>query len=197
MCSGFYAELEKMKFDGFLEADFGFLENISVGDSFNLYDFLHGHCDEFAAGLSDFYGYSIEYVLSSDNILIHAYCVTEINGEKAYVDARGTTTNPERFFAEFDDWCSYDNGIIYDLKGVCLILGCKDTWEMYSDKIRARNQDEDLVQFFKDYNAYYDITVSEINKLLPLKNRIAEAETKKKTFGNTYKSRFFDKNHKR
>ncbi len=161
MLGGFYKELEDLRLNGSPEADFGFLENVPVGESYNLYDFLHGHCDEFAASLSDYYGYLIEYVLDNNENLIHAYCVTEINGEKAYIDARGITTDAELFFDEFADWCTYDNGNLYDYKGECRVLSHKDTREMYSDENREFNQDKDLVGFFQDNSSYYDVRLIE------------------------------------
>lgn len=159
--NGFYKELDELREQGLKDSDFGFLENISVGEYFYLYDFLHGHCDEFAAALSDYYGYPIEYILDNADILVHAYCVTEINGAKAYVDARGITTNAKLFFDEFADFCTYKDGTFYDLKGECRVLSHKNTCEMYNDDKREPNQDKDLVEFFKDNNSYYDIKVFE------------------------------------
>lgn len=163
MYNGFYKELDEIKADGVPEANFGFLENVAVGDSYNLYDFLHGHCDQFAAALSDYYGYEIEYVVSNVDVLIHAYCVDNIEGVKAYIDARGITTNAEMFFDEFADWCEYDadTGELYDSVGECQIARFKDTREMYSDDSRELNQDKDLVEVFKNYNSYYDVKVFE------------------------------------
>lgn len=157
MYHGFYKELDELRSEGLSDADFGFLENVEVGESFNLYDFLHGHCDELAAALSDFYGYEIEYIVGNDNALIHAYCVAEVNGSKAYIDARGITTDAELFFDEFADFCTYENGRVYDLSGECRVLSHKNTREMYSDETREPNQDKDLVCFFENNNGYYDI----------------------------------------
>ena len=164
MLWGFYRDLEELHLDGQEDADFGFLENVHVGDAYNLYDFLHGCCDQFAAALSDFYGYEIEYVVGNDGNLIHAYCVKEMaNGEVAYVDARGITADPVAFFDEFRDWCDYDvrSGELCDLEGECFVGLYRNTKEMYSDKGREINQDQDLYQFLKDYRSYYDVKAYE------------------------------------
>lgn len=160
--NGFYKELDELRReDGCEDADFGFLENVDVGEAFNLYDFLHGHCDEFAAALSDYYGYSIEYIVDTANVLVHAYCVAEVDGSKAYIDARGITTDDKLFFEEFEDFCTYKDGCFYDLRGECQVLSHKDTREMYSDNMREPNQDKDLVRLFKENNSYYDVKVFE------------------------------------
>lgn len=161
--NGFYKELEELRTQGLTEASFGFLENTVIGDYFNLYDFLHGHCDEFAAALSDYYGYPVEYILDTSHVLVHAYCTAEVAGVKAYIDARGITTDPVLFFDEFADFCTYekDIGRFYDLKGECQLLRHKNTREMYNDENRNLNQDKDLVAFFKDNNSYYDVKLFE------------------------------------
>ena len=158
--NGFYAELESLQKE-LPDASFGFLENTDVGDYYSLYDFLHGHCDEFAAALSDYYGYEIEYIIDSCNTLVHAYCVTEVGGDKAYIDVRGITTDADLFFEEFEAFCTYDkdNGCFYDLSGECRVMSHKDTREMYGDDFRELNQDKDLVQFFKENNSYYSVDV--------------------------------------
>lgn len=164
MLWGFYKELLELRADGLLDADFGFLENVPVGGSYYLYDFLHGCCDQFAAALSDFFGYQIEYVLGNDGNLIHAYCVQELSdGVTAYIDARGITVDAEVFFDEFRDWCDYDarSGSLCDLEGECQVRRHKDTKEMYSDESRELNQDKDLYQFLKDNRSYYDVIAFE------------------------------------
>lgn len=127
MLWGFYREQEEFVPEPGEFPGFGFLENVSVGDAYNLYDFLHGCCDQFAAALSDFFGYEIEYVLGNDGNLIHAYCVRELaNGDTAYIDARGITTDAKLFFDEFADWCDYDedSGVLFDLDGECQVSRC-------------------------------------------------------------------------
>ncbi len=158
MNNGFYKELEELKKEG-KDNGFGFLENIYVDGEYRLYDFLHGWCDEFAAALSDFYGYAVESVVDNTYTLIHVYCVSEINGVKAFIDARGITTDAVEFYEEFADFCTYRNGRLYDLKGECEISHYKDTYEMYSDKNREKNQDKALFAFLKDNNSYYDINL--------------------------------------
>ena len=183
MRSGFYKELEDFFSDG-TDADFGFLENVPVGECYILYDFLHGLCDQFAAALSDFYGYEIEYIIDSCELLVHAYCVTDIGGDKAYIDVRGITTDAELFFEEFEDFCTYDedNGCFFDLSGECNVFRHKNTCEMFQDEDRELNQDKDLVKFFKDNNSYYDVNVFEremkqvdcVDKLISIATKTCE-----------------------
>lgn len=162
MLWGFYRELEELRADGLPDADFGFLENVPVGDAYYLYDFLHGCCDQFAAAVSDYFGYEIEYVVGNDDNLIHAYCVQELpSGETAYIDARGITTDAELFFDEFADFCSLSDGVLYDLNGECQVYRHKDSREMYSDDTRELNQDKELYQFLKENSSYYDVKVFE------------------------------------
>ena len=170
---GFYRELEELRADGMPDADFGFLENVPVGDAYWLYDFLHGCCDQFAAALSDFFGYTIEYVLDNDGNLIHAYCVYDLaDGETAYIDARGITVDAELFFDEFADWCDFHKGKIWDAEGECPIYRHKDTREMYSDKNREMNQDKELYQFLKDYASYYDVKIFERSLRTMIENNV-------------------------
>ena len=172
---GFYKELEELRADGMPDASFGFLENVPVGDSYYLYDFLHGCCDQFAAALSDFFGYEIEYVIGNDDNLIHAYCVRDFpDGETAYIDARGITTDVELFLDEFRDWCDYDvrSGDLCDLGGECQVMRHKDTKEMYPDENRELNQDKDLYQFLKDYRDYYNVNVFQRSKRNMIKNNV-------------------------
>ena len=188
MYTGFYKDVVKLRAHGLSEANFNFLENVAVGDYFKLYDFLHGHCDEFAAALSEYYGYEIEYILDSSNVLVHAYCVTEIEGVKAYIDVRGITINDNLFFDEFADFCIYKDGRFYDLRGECQVLHHKNTRKMYCDVKREPNQDRDLVDFLKSNNSYYDIKVFEIEFLHvgSVNNLISEAVSKCEVVNNSY-----------
>ncbi len=190
---GFYKELDELRADGLPDANFGFLENVPVGDSYNLYDFLHGHCDQFAAALSDYYGYEVEYVLDNNDNLVHAYCVAEVGPYVAYIDARGVTTDAELFFDEFADWCTYDKGELYDLNGECRVFRHKDTIEMYSDDNRKMNQDDDLVQFFKDNGSYYSVKAIERelveNMTLDNKGETFYRLTARSMFGEDYSQR--------
>lgn len=167
MALGFYNEMEERLADGMEDVGFGFLENVRVGEAYNLYDFLHGNCDDFAAALSDCFGYQIEYVLGSGGMLIHAYCVQELaDGELAYIDARGMTTDEELFFDEFRDWCDYDEdaGVLHDVKGLCKVVRCKDTNEMYSGADWERTVDGELRDFLMDFIEYYDVKVLEMEQ---------------------------------
>lgn len=165
MYSGFYKELEALRAAGLSDADFGFLENVSVGDWYNLYDFLHGHCDQFAVALSEHFGYDIEWVEDKDrNFLIHAYCVKELgNGEKAYIDARGITTDAVAFFDEFADWCDYDeeSGLLYGPRSECKIFLQSNLMDLRESGERNCSQDKDLHHFLKDNCSYYDVNVFE------------------------------------
>ena len=193
MYNGFFKELDELRADGLPDSDFGFLENVPIGDSYNLYDFLHGHCDQFAAALSDYYGYEIEYVLDNSDNLVHAYCVAVVGPYVAYIDARGITTNAELFFEEFADWCTYDKGGLYDLNGECRVIRHKDTREMYSDDSRELNQDKDLVRFFKDNGSYYNVKVFErelIDNMMPdNKGKTSYRLTARSMFGEDYSLR--------
>ena len=161
--NGFYQERADLRDNGAPNASFGFMENIRVGEYFTLYDFLHGHCDEFAAGLSDCYGYSIECIIGSSNLLVHAYCTDDLNGVKAYIDVRGITTDANLFFDEFSDFCKYDDehGEIFDLKGSCQVLRYQNTREMYCDDNRELNKDKEVFRFLKEHGSYYDIQTLE------------------------------------
>ena len=192
MFAGFYRELEELRADGAHDVDFGFLENVPVGDSYYLYDFLHGCCDQFAVALSDFWGYEIEYVVGNDDNLIHAYCIQELaSGEIVYIDARGITTDAELFFDEFADWCKYRRGELWDLEGKCQVYRHKDSREMYGDDGREPNQDEDLHQFLKDNCSYYDVKAFErervmignVNRLI--ENVVSKCENLNKDVVNT------------
>lgn len=159
---GFYRQLELMRDE--VDEDMCFtelFENILVGHGNNLDNYLHGRCDEFAAGLSDVFGYKLECLMDSDNCLIHAYCVAESGAEKFYIDARGITTDDELFFDEFADFCTYSPEEIYDLGGNCSTLYYKDTSEMYGDKnwklLPAFNDNKDVIEFLKKNVEYYDV----------------------------------------
>ena len=159
MYNGYYQELVQIQQDD-TAANFGFLESVDIKNGYSLYDYLHGRCDEFAAALSDFYGYSVEAVIDDAWGLIHAYCVTEIAGHKIYIDARGITDDDELFFSEFTDFYIHDKGKLFYENGIpCRVECYPSTRKMYSDEKRELNQDKDLVQFFKDNNSYYDIKI--------------------------------------
>ncbi len=131
MKQGFYDELDELRKED-SDACFRFLENIVVSADQNAFDYLHGLCPDFAAMLSDIYGYAIETVRHWEEEgcygrLVHAYCVTEIQGETAYVDVRGITTDPVLFFEEFENEITYDprDDELWDLEGPATV----EWWE--------------------------------------------------------------------
>ena len=102
MHTGFYLELDQCRKKD-PEADFDFLEEEYAGTSINALTFLHGYCNSFACELSKIYGYRIEEIRNYDNMLVHAYCIGNLNGKVAYIDIRGITTDAEEFFEEFPE----------------------------------------------------------------------------------------------
>ena len=160
IASGFYKELEELRNDC-SEANFCFLENIKVTSKNNAYNYLHGRCDKFAAMLSEMYGYEIECIRNADNKLIHAYCVGEMNGEKAYIDVRGITTDPVLFYEEFEDELTYypEYDIVYVStdKGYELLAKievCKNKDELFDGGFEGW-KDEELREFIRLNCHYY------------------------------------------
>lgn len=167
MQNGFYNELDKLKKED-VEADFGFLENISVSDEDNAFNFLHGDCGLFAAMLSDIYGYEIECIREtqdddSPGKLIHAFCVTTLNNKKAYIDVRGITTDSDIFYKEFENQITYlkdsnaflfidDEG--YEKEAIVEHFKCKD--ELFGGDLEGWS-DDDIKRFIYDYRDYYNI----------------------------------------
>lgn len=174
---GFYAELNELRKED-SHASFGFLENIEVTSELNAHKFLHGFCDEFAAMLSDVFGYEIECVRNANHRLIHAYCVSYIGDEKAYIDVRGITTDKVLFFEEFENELTYyapeDVFLVIDDDGY--ELEAKDEiWpgkkELFDGDLEDWD-DTDIKKFIIDFKEYYDVGRL-LNKQLD--NRIAEA----------------------
>lgn len=161
MINGFYEELNELQKD-YPESDFGFLENTDVTSESNAHNFLHGCCDEFAAMLSEMYGYEIECVRNAEGRLVHAYCITEIGGEKAYIDVRGTTTNPVLFFEEFENEITYypEDGTIMTLNDDSYEVEAKtETWkdkDSFFDGEYEGWSDEDIKQFIREQGIYYN-----------------------------------------
>lgn len=160
---GFYKELETLKSEiGFPDADFSFLEN----EIYNPYQFLHGNCHEFAMALSKSYGYKIEVIKDADRHLIHAYCITQYHGLKAYVDVRGITTDEKLFFDEFADWVDYNSDgtfLCRDENDGMIEQVYPETyrnWNDYSDDI-VEYPDENLQETARNiisgYPDYYDM----------------------------------------
>lgn len=159
--NGFYEELEELQKD-WPGSDFGFLENTDVTKESNAYNFLHGCCDEFAAMLSEMYGYGIECVRNAEGRLIHAYCVTEVDGKKAYIDARGTTTDPVLFFEEFENELTYfpEDGAITVLNDDLYEFPAEiETWKNKDEFFDGEYEgwsDEDIKSFIREQGEYYN-----------------------------------------
>lgn len=165
---GFYEELDELRKD-YGEADFGFLENEKVTKEDYAFDFLHGSCDEFAAMLNEMYGYPIECVRypgdeTLEGKLIHAYCVTDLHGEKAYIDIRGITTDPVLFYEEFENELTYfpEDGSIYTLNDEGYEVKAKlehwDNKEVLFDGDYEGWTDEEIKGFILEHREYYDIS---------------------------------------
>ncbi len=97
----FWDELKSMQ-EEMPEATWGFLENELNLFGHNPYDFLHGNCDIFAEILHEKYGYELEYAECLG--LVHAYCVTEIDGMTCYIDVRGICCDYEEFLDDFKEF---------------------------------------------------------------------------------------------
>lgn len=158
---GFYDELNNLQKDE-TEADFGFLENVDVTSENDAYDYLHGCCEEFAAILSDIYGYEIECVRNANNRLIHAYCIGYIGDEKAYIDIRGITTDKTLFFEEFDNEMYYyaeqDVYLVEDDEGYELEAPV-ESWPSKNELFDGDYEDwddGDIRKFISDNASYYD-----------------------------------------
>lgn len=116
--NGYYEELRiLLEEDGQEDATFEFMENEVYDTPNSAYDYLHGLCPDFAIALADEFGYKIETIHDSNGNLIHAYCISEYAGKKAYIDIRGITTNPNLFYEDFEDWLTYENGVLYAFEG--------------------------------------------------------------------------------
>lgn len=175
MQNGFYNELDELKNED-NEANFGFLENLTVSDEDNAFNFLHGDCGLFAAMLSDVYGYEIECIRETQDDdfpgkLIHAYCVTTLNNEKAYIDVRGITTDSEVFYEEFENQMTYlkeTNTFLfvdyegYEKEAIVEHFKCKD--ELFDGDLEGW-VDEDIKKFICNYRDYYD--AEKVRSLLP------------------------------
>lgn len=173
MKKGFYEELDEIREED-EEACFAFLENEQVSEEVYAYQYLHGDCPDFAAMLNEVYGYSIECVRypDEDNVsgkLIHAYCVANFNGEKAYVDVRGMTTDPVLFFEEFENELTYfpKDGMMYCTNDKGYEVPVKlEIWEnkdMLFDGDYEGWTDEKIKRFILDYADYYDVERTEMN----------------------------------
>lgn len=192
ICSGFYKELKELKKDN-NEADFGFLKSVVVTSESNAFNFLHGCCDEFAAMLSDSFGYEVECVRNANHRLIHAYCVSYIGSEKVYIDVRGMTTDKKLFFEEFENELTY-----YAPEDVCLVED-DEGYELEADIEISKNKnemfdgdlegwtDEDIVEFICLYRNYYDVTglkrsyICSLDEQIQVANKSCSAQMNSKT----------------
>lgn len=121
MKTGFYIELEELREDD-KTANWGFLENTSIDNPFtndeeynmNAFDFLHGFCNVFAYALNQMFGFDIKVMNNKDG-LVHAFCTATVNGETAYIDVRGITTDFKEFAEPFDDYTSIESADIADV----------------------------------------------------------------------------------
>lgn len=176
---GFYVELDELKQED-PEASFGFLEHTIIGNK-NAFQYLHGFCDEFAAALSDVYGYEIVTVrhCEEDDVerkLIHAYCIAEIDGETALIDIRGATTDPELFFEEFENEVTYDprDEALWDLDGPVVVETWKDKAALFDGEY-AGWDDEGLRTFILENGSYYNLSSLEKS----LARRMAKADVRR------------------
>lgn len=165
--NGFYVELDELQKKD-QDANFGFLGNTDVTSESNAYNFLHGCCDEFAAMLSYLYGYNIEAVRNGVGRLIHAYCISEVNGEKAYIDIRGITTDAALFFDEFKNELYFSpDGDIYveDEDGYDVVAG-REIWPNNDELFDGDYEgwvDNEIVTFIKVNSRYYDLNLFKEN----------------------------------
>lgn len=158
---GFYQEREELRRDD-EAATFGFLDNMQVTNESSAYNFLHGCCDEFAATLSDMFGYEIECFRNADGRLIHAFCVSYIGDEKAYIDVRGITTDPVLFFEEFKREAYYyppTGSILVEDEDGREVEATVETWASKNELFEGDFEgwsDPQIQVFVKDYRDYYD-----------------------------------------
>lgn len=181
MNHGFYCELEKIRSND-PHADFSFLEHVKVTDDRDAYEFLHGFCDDFAAVLSEVFGYEIETVRHWEvpgliGSLVHAYCIAELHGETAYIDIRGITTDAELFFEEFEDEVTYDSGddALFDLEGPAVV----EFWDCKDALFEGRYQgwsNEEIKVFILENEAFFNVAHWERENCLDQKIRLASSQ---------------------
>ncbi len=181
MKNGFYNELEELRQEG-QNANFGFLKNIDVTDESSAYAFLHGVCDEFAVMLSDIYGYEIETVRNGVGRLIHAYCISQIGDEKAYIDVRGITTDAELFFNEFKNELYYcpDGRIFVEDEEGCEVVAEKEVFQSKNELFEGEYEDwedDNIKDFILSNAAYYNTEVLTKNQSLDIKIKQASSRT--------------------
>lgn len=181
MNHGFYSELDKLRLED-PHADFSFLEQIKVTDDRDAHQFLHGFCDDFAAALSEVFGYEIESVRHWEvpgltGSLIHVYCIAELHGEIAYIDIRGITTDAELFFEEFENEVTYDprNDELFDLEGPAVV----EFWDCKDALFEGRYQgwsNEQIKAFILENEPFFNVALLERGTCLDQKIRLASSQ---------------------
>ena len=165
MKNGFYIELDEVKKE-YPEATFGFMECAVTLGRFNAFDFLHGYCLDFALLLSDELGYQLETVRDPAGALIHAYCISEVDGEKLYIDVRGITNDADLFFKEFEDEVDYSDGEFWCLDDQAFI----ETFINSESYLKAHPEKDLFLHYAKDVYEwnwdYYDVWTDEVIYML-------------------------------
>lgn len=193
MKNGFYKELDEL-IEEVPEANFGFLENVKVTEEEHAFNFLHGYCDEFAAMLNEVYGYPIECVRRMRDVsdetcgakLVHAYCVANLNGKKAYIDVRGVTTDPVLFYEEFENEVTYweNDGSLFCVDDDGYEGNAKiEIWEnkdVLFDGDYEGWTDEEIKRFIQEHRGYYDVEkwIEKENAALNLKGGFKYVDSK-------------------
>lgn len=107
--SGFFEDANCYKLNQEFEG-YGFLENVDVeGESFDLNQFLHGYCDEFAyfQAMKHAYNIVVWYEVNEETqqfSLIHAFNHFNEDGVDYYLDVRGITSDLASIQEEFEDY---------------------------------------------------------------------------------------------
>lgn len=158
MNKGFFNELIDIRNEYDENAGYEFLENASLDeDCYDLYQFLHGFCDEFAVLNARKNGYKVVLWTAFDEEikkerLVHAFNQFEDGGKTYYSDIRGITDNLELIKEEFEDY-EYENIKIFDnevetINFIKQLLGCEKYILTKEDYLRS---------VFKTYNNIYKI----------------------------------------
>lgn len=141
--TGFYKERDSLIRDlNDPNIDFSFMENEFVMfNKLGIYNFIHGYCDVMAEYMSNTYGYEKKYLVSNKALLVHAWCEYDYNGERMYIDARGSTNDINEMIEEFD--CSSINDY--------LELGYEIVPEYYPGTISVNDSSYKAAKFFDKY----------------------------------------------
>ena len=106
-CSGFFKEAMLRRTQQ-PTMTYDFLKTILIEDEwFDLYQFLHGYCDEFAYYQAMKQGYSMVVWYQLNEItqcfeLIHVFNQFERDGVTHYMDIRGVTTEINQILEDFE-----------------------------------------------------------------------------------------------